>query len=180
MSFSADSNTIKALKHSVGSFIRQFYKMQLRPGDKLDILETKILKSFRKSIESFLPQEFESFNYHEKPHSMLEWIRSSFLDAGTMALYGEKILAIDSKFKEHFLAFDQNSWMFLYRFPKFLSGPVDTPKRKVLQALTAYYQLTPEERSEMAPFLEVIEAEQKKIALDHSDMAALAFIMYWA
>lgn len=111
---------------------------------------------------------------------MLEWIRSSFLDAGTMALYGQKILAIEPEFKEYFLAFDQNSWMFLYRFPKLLSGPMHTPKRKILQALTAYYQLPLEERSEMAPFLESIEAEQKKVFLDHSDMAALAFIMYWA
>lgn len=180
MRISADLHTIKALKYSVGSFIRQFYKIQLRPGDKLDTLEAKILRSFRKSIDSFPPKELKPFNHDQKALSMLDWIRSSFLDAGTMALYGDQILAIDSEFKEHFLAFDQNSWMFLYRFPKILSGPVDIPKRKVLRALTAYYRLPLEERSEMAPFLEIIEAEQKKISLDHSDMAALAFIMYWA
>lgn len=111
---------------------------------------------------------------------MLEWLRTSFLDAGTMALYGEKILAIDPEFKEHFLAFDQNCWMLLYRLPKLLSGPMDVPKRKVLRALTAYYQLPLEERSEMAPFLHSVEAEQEKMSLDHSDMAAIAFLMYWA
>lgn len=131
-------------------------------------------------MDSFPLEGIKSFNHDQKAHSMLEWIRSSFLVAGTIALYGEKLLDIESEFKEHFLAFDQNSWMFLYHFPKILSAPMDIPKRKVLHAFTAYYRLPLEERSEMAPFLQSIEAEQRKVSLDHSDMAALAFMMYWA
>lgn len=177
---STTSHPPNPLKYSVGTFFRQFYKLQLRPGDELDILEARMLRSFRKSMDSYFPEGIKSFNGGQRAHSMREWITTSFLDAATLALYGEKLFELDSNFKEHFLAFDENNWMFLYHFPKFLSAPMDVPKRKVLHTFTAYYNFPLGERSEMAPFLQSIEAEQRKVSLNHSDIASIAFMIYWA
>lgn len=130
------------LKHSVGTFIRQFYKLRLRPGDKLDIIEAKMLRSFRKSMKSYPSEGIESFNDDLKAHSMLEWIRTSFLDAATIALYGEKLLEIESNFKEDFLAFDQTIGCSSTIFPKFYRALRINPRRKfftLLQPIIVYH-----------------------------------------
>ena len=175
-----DSQSVAPPQGSVGLYIRQSYKQQLQPGDKLEVLETKILRSLTKSIDTLYEKCISLSSKEKTTISILQWTKAALLDAGTAALYGDQLIDIEPDFIQHFSAFDHNSWMLLYHYPKFLSDPVNIPKRKVLEAFTAYFELPVEKRRGVAEFLQTIEAEQRKISLDNRDIASSAFIFYFA
>ena len=89
-------------------------------------------------------------------------------------------MQIEPNFLSYFGAFDYNSWMLLYHYPKFFSDPVQVPKRKVLDAFTSFFELPMEKRPGVAHFLRTIEVEQRKLDLANRDIASSAFIFYWA
>lgn len=162
---------------SVGLYIRQSYKQQLQLGDKLDILEVKIMQSLTKSLD--IVHE-KCISQKKTILSILQLTKATLLDAGTAALYGDQLISISPNFITNFSAFDTNSWMLLYHYPTPFAAPCNIPKRKVLSAFTAYFSLPPSSRSEVAQFLQTIEAEQRKISLSNADIASSAFIFYWA
>lgn len=162
---------------SVGLYIRQSYKQQLQPGDKLDVLEVKIMRSLRKSLDAI---HEKIISQEETTFSILQLTKAALLDTGTAALYGDQLISVCPDFITHFSNFDTNSWMLLYHYPGPLAGPCNIPKRKVLSAFTAYFSLPPSSRKDIAPFLQTIEAEQRKISLSNEDIASSAFIFYWA
>lgn len=173
----SDSNALPPPSDSVGLHIRQSYKQQLQPGDKLDVLEVKILRSLRKSLDAV---HKKCISQGETTLSILQLTKATLLDTGTAALYGDQLISVCPDFITHFSNFDTNSWMLLYHYPGPLAGPCNIPKRKVLSALTAYFSLPPASRKDIAPFLQTIEAEQRKISLSNEDIASSAFIFYWA
>ena len=144
------------------------------------MLEIKILESFETSIRNFTNRFSPVPGEDEKCVSVREWTRLPLLDAGTAALYGEQLMEIEPNFVQYFGDFDYNSWMLLYHYPRLLSDPVNVPKRKVLQALTRFFELPIEERPGAARFLRTIEGEQRKLNLDNRDIASSGFIFYWA
>lgn len=171
------SDAIPPPQGSIGLHIRQSYKQHLQPGEKLDILEVRIMQSFAKSLDSIREKCISQKNI---TFSIAQLTRAALLDAGTAALYGDQLISISPDFITHFSNFDTNSWMLLYHYPAPLAGPCNKPKRKVLATLTDYFSLPPSSRTEVAPFLQIIEAEQRKISLDKKDIASSAFIFYWA
>ena len=172
-----DSDALPPPSDSVGLHIRQSYKHQLQPGDKLDVLEVRILRSLRNSLDAI---HEKCVSQGETTLSILQLTKATLLDTGTAALYGDQLISVCPEFITHFSNFDTNSWMLLYHYPGPLAGPCNIPKRKVLSAFTAYFSLPSSSRSEIAPFLQTIEAEQRKISLSNEDIASSAFIFYWA
>lgn len=172
-----ESDALPPSQNSVGLYIRQSYKQQLQPGDKLDILEVKIMRSLTKSLDAV---HRKSILQGEITLSILQLTKATLLDAGTAALYGDQLISISPDFITHFSAFDTNSWMLLYHYPSPLAAPCNIPKRKVLSAFTAYFSIPASSRTDVAQFLQTIEAEQRKIALSNADIASCAFVIYWA
>lgn len=171
------SDALPPSQDSVGLHIRQSYKQHLQPGDKLDLLEVKIMQSFSRSFNAIRKK---CMSRGEVTLSIAQLTKAALLDAGTAALYGHQLISLSPDFITHFSNFDTNSWMLLYHYPAFLAGPCNIPKRKVLSALTAYFSLPSSSRHDIAPFLQIIEAEQRKISLSNADIASSAFIFYWA
>lgn len=172
-----ESDELPPSQNSVGLFIRQSYKQQLQPGEKLDILEVKIMQSLTKSLDDVHKKFISQGN---TILSILQLTKTTLLDAGTAALYGHQLISNSPNFITHFSAFDANSWMLLYHYPAFLAAQCNVPKRQVLSAFTAYFSMPASFRTDVAPFLQTIEAEQRKISLSNADMASSAFIIYWA
>ncbi|KAA6409239.1 MAG: cytochrome P450 [Lasallia pustulata] len=172
-----DSDALPPSQDSVGLYIRQSYKQQLQPGDKLNVLEVKIMLSLTKSLDAV---HEKCMSQGETTLSIIQLTKATLLDAGTAALYGDQLISISPDFITHFSAFDTNSWMLLYHYPAPLAAPCNIPKRKVLSAFTAFFSLPHSSRSEVAQFLQTIEAEQRKISLSNADIASSGFIFYWA
>lgn len=172
-----DSDVAPPPQDSVGLHIRQSYKQQLQPGDKLDILEVNILQSLKKSFDGI---HAKCISQGETTLSILQVTKATLLDTGTAALYGDQLVSVSPDFITHFSNFDTNSWMLLYHYPAPLARSCNVPKRKVLSAFTEFFSLPPSSRSNVAPFLQTIEAEQRKILLSNEDIASSAFIFYWA
>lgn len=172
-----EPDALPSPQNSVGLYIRHSYKQQLQPGDKLDVLEVKIMQSLTKSLDAV---HQKSIWQGEATLSILQLTKATLLDAGTAALYGDQLISTSPNFITDFSAFDTNSWMLLYHYPAPLAASCNIPKRRVLSAFTDYFSIPASSRNDVAQFLQTIEAEQRKISLSNADIASCAFVIYWA
>lgn len=51
---------------------------------------------------------------------------------------------------------------------------------KIIEALSKYYKLPKEDRSDESWFVRTLEAEQRQIGIGEEDIAAITMIVYWA
>jgi len=160
---------------------RDFHKQQLHPGENQSALADKFLHHIDESLRwermsvKYILKSTES----SREISLKGWCGDVLLDAATRAFFGESLLQIEPDLFRDFFDFDDNSWMLLYRYPRFLAKDMYRAKDAAIDALTKYFALPKESRSGEAWFIRTLEAEQRQLGIGDRDIATLMLMVYW-
>lgn len=156
-----------------------FYKQQLHPGEKFDLLQKRFLELIDKSIrpESLSYPYVLSSTFDEKIVSLQGWCQDILLNAGTKAFFGEKILQIDPDLMRNFLDFDADNWKLWYKWPQ--AREMHAAKAKVTKTLREYLRLPHHDRADAAWLIQNMEATQRAIGMDDQDIATVLTMVYF-
>ena len=170
---------------SLAQLTRDFHKQQLHPGQNQRSLGAK----FQDYIEESLRWDSMSTKLNDtyilrsgeqsKDISLKGWCADVLLNAATRAFYGESLLHDQPDLLRHFFDFDDNSWMLLYRYPRFMARSMYQAKIAAVDALTQYFAAPKKSRRGAAWFIRTLEAEQRQLGLGDRDIATLNLMVYW-
>lgn len=164
---------------------RDFHKQQLHPGQNQRSLSEKfqgyIEESLRWDSMSTRPNDKYILRSSEmsKEISLKGWCADVLLNAATRAFYGESLLQNQPDLFRDFFDFDDNSWMLMYRYPRFMATSMYQAKDAAIDALTKYFATPKGSRRGEAWFIRTLEAEQRQLGIDDRDIATLNLMVYW-
>ena len=172
------------LHKSLARLTVDFHKNQLLPGRELDVLAARFLQYIEDSMRWEKMTTERSYVLSAVDDavdvSLLNWCGDILVDAGTRAYWGERLLQIEPNLLRYFFDYDDRAWMLLFQYPRILSKDMYAAKGKIINALSKYYKLPKEERSDESWFVRTLEAEQRQIGIGEDDIAAIIMIVYWA
>ena len=111
--------------------------------------------------------------------SLRGWCADVSLNAATRAFYGESLLQNQPDLFRKFFDFDDNSWMLMYRYPRFMTTSMYQAKDAAIDALTQYFATPRGSRLGEAWFVRTLEAEQRQLGIGDRDIATLNLMVYW-
>lgn len=160
---------------------RDFHRQQLHPGDHQRELSDIFLFQIDSSL---LWQHMSAETVVEddqilKRLSLKRWCGDVLLQAATNAFFGKSLLEIQPDILQNFLNFDDNSWMLMYRFPRFLAKSMYQAKDAAIDALEKYFETPQECRRDAAWFVQTLETEQRRLGIGNRDIATLILMVYW-
>lgn len=169
------------LNKSLVQLGEDFYKQQLYPGPKLEILQKTLMPSIHQSLrwDSISKNITRSSTSDTKTLSLLGWCRDILLDSATRSFFGDRLLEVEPDLFQTFFDFDDNSWKLTYKLPRFMSQDMYKAKKKTMDALTAYFELPMEERSGSIWIIKTLEAEMRQLGIGSSDIASLMMMTFW-
>ena len=158
-----------------------FYRQQLHPGPKLEILQRKLMSNIDQSLrwDSISNNIIRSSTPNTKTLSLLTWCRDVLLDSATRAFFGDSLLVVEPDLFQTFYTFDDNSWKFTYKLPRIMSQEMYSAKKKAVDALTAYFELPMEKRPGSAWIIQTLESEMRQLGIGSSDIASLLMMTFW-
>lgn len=164
---------------------RVFHKQRLHPGQNQRSLSAK----FQDCIDESLRWESMSIKGNDKyiirsseislDISLRGWCADVSLNAATRAFYGESLLQNQPDLFRKSFDFDDNSWMLMYRYPRFMATSMYQAKDAAIDALTQYFALPRGSRQGEAWFVRTLEAEQRQLGIGDRDIATLNLMVYW-
>ncbi|KAL8671947.1 MAG: hypothetical protein Q9168_003573 [Polycauliona sp. 1 TL-2023] len=167
----------KALAHAG----EDYYREQLLPGDRLDVLWQRALGLIDSAIHwDQLPQApGTSVKNGNKMVGLLEWNRMVLLESVITAFFGSQLLEIDPQLLQHFSAFDEESWKLTYKYPPAFSKRMYHAKDQLVAAVHTYLQLPKDQRPDGAWLIQKLELETGKLGISTKDLAAMITSLVW-
>ncbi|KAK8131988.1 cytochrome P450 oxidoreductase [Apiospora kogelbergensis] len=166
---------------SLAKLVHDMHKKQLHPGAEMDILSDRFITLISKSLT--WPNIAGSYVVESKPHkklvSLKGWCSTVLLEAATDAFFGDAFLKMAPNLLNDFFDFDDNSWMLMYRYPRVLARNMYQSKQNAIDYLTAYLDLSLEDRPGAAWFVTTMEEEQRALGIQSRDIATLLMMVYW-
>lgn len=158
-----------------------FYRQQLHPGEKLDILQDSFLGNIHNSLQwdAMSAKIIMSSGQEDRTVSLLAWTREVLLDGATRAFFGNRLIELEPKLFESFFYFDDNSWKLTYRIPRPWSNDMYAAKQVAQDAMEAYFKLPREQRPGATWLIQTLETEMKARGIGESDIAALLMMIFW-
>lgn len=174
-----DKSNGKCLVHVANDL----HHAQLLPGKHLDDLTQRFLVQ----IERRLTWEFLLAHDHRVARgaptqvtlSLYDWCAQVLVPAASVAFFGEAMLRINQNLIEDFLAFDEDSWMLTYRYPRFLARKMYHGMQGNTDAFTRYFGLPLEERPDACHYVTLFEARERSAAMSDRDVAITIQLFYW-
>ncbi|KAL9588474.1 MAG: hypothetical protein Q9203_002714 [Teloschistes exilis] len=174
-----DKSNGKCLVHVANDL----HHAQLLPGKHLDDLTQRFLGQ----IERRLTWDFLLAHDHRVARgapaqvtlSLYDWCAHVLVPAASEAFFGEAMLRINQNLIEDFLAFDEDSWMLTYRYPRFLARKMYHGMQGNTDAFTRYFGLPLEERSDACHYVTSFEARERSAAMSDRDVAITIQLFYW-
>ena len=111
--------------------------------------------------------------------SLYDWCANVLVSAATAAFFGKSLLKTHPDLVQEFNAFDDDSWMLTYHYPRFLTRNVYSAKNKITEALMQYLQLPLPERSGACYHVRTQEAGQREAGLSDRDIAIVLQMFHW-
>ena len=166
---------------SLAELNSEFWKQYLHPGPELEALLDKIMLRvgtiLRPQIDPKHRTVQGSSDSTEHLVSLLKWTEAVIMDAGTIVLFGTKILEIDPKLVEKFLAFDNENWKLWYKWPK--ARKMHAAKAEMMKTIETYLDLPQEEKGSAAQIVKLIEKTTTSLGLSKCDIAASLAMIYF-
>lgn len=156
-----------------------FYKQQLHPGEKFDVIQQKFLSCIDKSmrLENLATPYGLSSTREEKIISLQGWCQDILLKAGTEAFFGQKILQMDPDLLRNFLDFDAENWKLWYKWPQ--AEEMHAAKNKITKTLQEYLNMPKDLRLDAAWLVQTMEDTQKAIGMGEQDIATVLTMVYF-
>ena len=164
---------------------RDLHRLQLHPGDHQALLSQRFLDLIDGSLrwDVLTSEVAPGYVVAEKGGwvelSLKKWCGDVLLNAATEAFFGKSLLAVAPDVFSSFFAFDDDSWMLLYNYPRFLARDMYRGKDASVAALTKYFELPEEFREDRAFFVRTLEQGLRDLDIDDQDIAKAFLMMYW-
>lgn len=159
------------------------HQIQLRPGDHLEDLTAQFLTQVEQRLRWEVMQDmrFASPNVSmgDVTLSLYDWCADVLINSATQSFFGPSLLQVTPDLVRDFYAFDDDSWMLIYRYPRFLARNLYSAKNKITEAFTRYFQLPPNERPGACYHVCTQEANQREAGLSDRDIAIIFQMFYW-
>lgn len=158
-----------------------YYKLQLHPGDKLDILQDKLLTN----VDEWLQWKrfSDTFTLESSPDkktvSLLGWCSDVLVSSATTAVFGKVILQIEPNLPQAIFDFDNENWKLNFKLPRVLAKEMYTAKQKIVDALQEYFRLPKEERSGESWIIDVFETEMREMGISDHQIALTLTMTLW-
>ncbi|KAI4256319.1 MAG: hypothetical protein L6R42_006294, partial [Xanthoria sp. 1 TBL-2021] len=167
----------KALPHAG----EDYYREQLLPGDRLDVLWQRVLGLIDSAIQwDQLPRTPSATTMDGvKTVSLLEWNRMVLLESVISAFFGPQLLQIDPQLLQHFAAFDEESWKLTYKYPRMISKDMYHAKDQLVAAVETWLNLPRDKRPDGAWLIQKLEMETSKLEMSTKDLAAMITSLVW-
>lgn len=160
---------------------RDFHKQQLHPGPELDNISGKFIACIDESLQwKHISTRYAGLEDGvTRTVSLKDWCGEVLLYAATESFFGSALLRLKPDLFSKFFDFDDDSWMLLYKYPRFLSRRMHDAKDEAIDALTRYFALSKEQRLGEAWFVSTLETEQRRLNVGNRDIATLILQVYW-
>lgn len=110
--------------------------------------------------------------------SLREWCGDVLLTGATRTFFGEALLKVAPNIFRHFFLFDDNSWMLLYGYPRFLARDMYQSKEATVDGLKRYSELSEERRHDGAHFVRTAEEALRDLDISKRDIAKFSLMVY--
>ena len=164
---------------------RDIHRQQSQPGEHQTILSQKFQDFIDESLSWKVLQAAPRPKYVAASGdtsvelSLKGWCADVLLNAATRAFFGESLLQVAPDLFRDFFLFDDNSWMLLYGYPRFLAQDMYRGKDAAVSALIKYFDQSPELRQDSAFFVRTLEKALKDLDIHEQDRACFFLMTYW-
>lgn len=175
-----DERSAAPRKHFIDR-AHDYYKLQLHPGEKLDIVQEPFLGSIEESLQwQNISGKYVLETTHDtKTVSIYGWCSEVLLLATTKAFFGDSILQIEPNILQGIHDFDNANWKLLYKIPRFWAKDMWEAKDLVHGALLKYFKLPLGQRSDGAWVVQTLESEMRDMGVDDQQIASILMMTYW-
>ncbi len=178
----------------VEEMLHDMYKLQLHPGEKLDELQTLLLRRVNDALRWDKLATGPAVLSSSKPSSstaaaagpasaveisLLQWCRHVMHDTTTRTVFGDALFDLEPRLCETFVAFDTNLWKLFYSFPRWAARDTYDAKDKLVAALMRYFCLPVEQRPGAAWIVQVREQTFRSLGMDEEQIAVQLLIDYF-
>jgi hypothetical protein len=160
---------------------RDMIKTQIQPGPNLDRIGKRFIESISAVTkwESMTPAYLLENLGERRTVSLKNWCANVIVGSASTAFFGETLLKSHTSLLKDFLHYDDNSWMLMFRYPRFLAPAMYRSMDRAIEAFSKYFEMPREERPGASWFVKALEEEKKAINMDNWDMGVLVFMSYW-
>ena len=156
---------------------------QLLPGEHLDDVTDCMLAQIehRLSWEQMIADWIQPVRSVEerKALSLHTLCAGVLVPATTVAFFGDALLGVDGNFIKDFNAFDRDSWMLTYRYPRLLARNMYHGKDMNTGTFTKYFQLPLDDRPGLCHYVRSLEARQREAGMPVRDIAISIQLFFW-
>ncbi|KAH8649753.1 cytochrome P450 [Tricladium varicosporioides] len=180
-----DSNPVNPMQKPFIDWIKEIYRQQLLPGEKMNIMADRFRQySDRrlqwKSISLF---DLKPFENKDSVHlSLKEFTRTVILEAITDSLFGTCLTKVEPSLIKYVEEFNDDAWMLVHRYPKRFAGKAYANRKRILDAFNKYRQLSQEERTAGGESWAVksLITEQNILGMSNESNSAFLMLIHWA
>lgn len=172
-------------KHLV-RLCKEYQLEQLSPGNRLDTLVQPSLQFIKQHLDlKSIQHRGANWYTSTSPQSdtlvvaLYQWASDIFIDLGTKAYFGDKLMQIEPDLIRTFISFETLSWQAMYQYPSFLCGEMLAAKAKMQNAMKEYFAAPRAERLDMSWFISKIEDETDRLQIAPADSAIFFFQLFW-
>ena len=176
----AGDKELGGIHHSLSAIhsTLEYCRRQLLPGKHLTCISEDLLGN----IDGLLRCEVVNHRYGNATCrvSLKDICSNVMVDAITQTWFGAKIFNVQPDLVQHFLDFNDDAWMLIFRYPQLANSKLSRARHKILQGFVNYIQSPDNVRSKRAWFIEQVMKDQESRGIREEDRAALLLMIYWA
>lgn len=156
----------------------EFYKKQLLPGQKFDVMSGTLLGNLNGSLS----KKYVKARYCSSRVSMSlkDFTGEILVDAITRTLFGDRVYECEPNLVRHLLDFNDDAWMLVFKYPQSAASKLNVARDNILKGSVAYVQSPAEVHSGQAWLIESVLKRQKNLGIGDQDRAAVLLMIYWA
>lgn len=171
---------------------RDFHRYQLLHGDEQTELTDRFIDEIDRALtwnilgarEEPLARYKHAVAGDGTPSSvkvyLKQWCGDVLVNAATRAFFGDAMLDVSPDLLRDFFTFDDNSWMLIYRVPRFLATDLYRGLDATVDGLQRYFELPREKRGgKEAWFVKSLETSMRGLGIGVRDIAKMFLMVYW-
>ncbi|KAH6679216.1 hypothetical protein B0J14DRAFT_472102 [Halenospora varia] len=129
--------------------------------------------------ESIGPYGSASRSKDEKVVSLINWCADVLMNSATKAFFGDCIYDVAPDIVKDIVAYDEDSWKFIYKYPYFAAKEVYDARNKCGEAFADYLLIRMQQHADAAWIVGAMERGQQDIGIaDQKELVATFFQLY--
>jgi hypothetical protein len=149
---------------------KEFWKMQLHPGDEYTKIQNRFLEEITEKLSGALPPSSVcSVAGSEATVSLLTLCQRVLIESTINTFFGKVLLETQPFLVQAFLDFDEENWKLWYKWPK--ATKMNKAKDQMAEAIERYLALDDEKRHDASFIIKTFIISQRALNTSDADIA---------